>query len=115
MKLVCASFSWLIITSAFCQADSLVLALQQSKPGTAQVDVLNRLSSHFRDKDNNTAISYSRRALRLADSLQYQSGKALALENTGWILYRMGDYTQSLTLSLDAMKQNELIGDSTAL
>lgn len=51
----------------------------------------------------------------MADSLGYTAGGALALENTGWILYRMGDYTQSLTLSLEALQKNRLIGDKIAM
>ncbi len=77
--------------------------------------MLNKLSTFYRDKDNNIALAYSKRSLRLADSLNYLPGKALALENTGWILYRMGDYTQSLNLSLQALKTNEQIKDSLAM
>jgi signal transduction histidine kinase len=115
MKFVCTSLIWFVTASAFCQVDSLILELKKSKSGMEQVDILNKLSTLFRDKDNIKSITYARRALNLADSIQYQQGKALALETTGWILYRMGDYTQSLTLSLEALKTNEQLQDSAAM
>src|SRR6266516_3065115 len=110
--LVCAVW---ISSSAYGQTDSLLLILEKLKPGIAQADILNKICSQFRDKDNNLALKYGRRAIRVADSLNYAAGKALALENTGWILYRMGDFAQSLTLSLQALNLNDFKGDKLAM
>jgi signal transduction histidine kinase len=101
--------------SLWAQTDSLELALKKIPPSEQRVELLNKLGSLMRDKNNRQALSYSQEAFKLSDSLEYNKGKALSLENLGWILYRMGDYTQSLSYSLDALKINEVLPDSGAV
>ncbi|HEY9046927.1 MAG TPA: tetratricopeptide repeat protein [Ohtaekwangia sp.] len=82
---------------------------------TAYVNRLNLLAAqHFNAAPEKTR-QYAIRALRMADSLYYEKGKADALLNIGRIHALKGDYPSELEVQLQALKLYEALRDSVSI
>jgi signal transduction histidine kinase len=73
-------------------------------PDTALVNRYNRTVFSIRETHLDSALSLSFRAQKLADSLGYVAGTSQALENSGWIYYRKGNFGKSVEYSYRALK-----------
>ncbi len=66
--------------------DSLLIRLENSKPDSSKVNILNHLASQLNDI-NDQQLIYSQRALMLAEQLHDIKGQAVALKNMGCYYY----------------------------
>jgi two-component system sensor histidine kinase/response regulator len=82
---------------------------------TSRANLLNRLSTSLRETDHDTALRYAEEAFSIANDLDYPKGKAVALENMGWVFYRKADYVKALQLSIESMKIAEQLGDKAQM
>jgi two-component SAPR family response regulator/Tfp pilus assembly protein PilF len=85
-----------------------VLSTQQSSPLAFAYHILFIGISHFWKSDFNLAIDLSRKSQQLFAELNDKDGEAIALNNIGNALYRLGDYqnafdvfNQSLTIATE--------------
>jgi len=82
---------------------------------TASVNRLNRTVTAIRETHIDSALALSQRAAHLATELNYPSGLAKALENTGWMEYRKGNFGQSMEASYRALTLATDLNDSLQL
>src|SRR6476620_415837 len=116
--LVCVAFFAVIMVPGFGQhnkVDSLESLVHSVPSDTTKVWLLKQLVEVLREKDNNRANTYAQEANDLAQLLNYKNGLAHAQENLGWILYRKGDFSKSLSVSTNALKLCEEIGDKRGI
>lgn len=105
---------FIVLTSAsgsFAQMDSLLNVLQALPRDTNRVNALNELAYANWNIDPQRGIGYGDEALRLADSLQYDRGKAVAHKVIGVCYWSMGSYDPALRAFFDGLKIAEKIGD----
>lgn len=105
------SFGALLITlcafNVFAQSsrpDLILQKAQQEANDSSRVRLWNEYVEAIRETDNTTALKYAEMAKNLAERISFQDGLGKALENIGWILYRKGNYSQSLLASTEALK-----------
>jgi tetratricopeptide (TPR) repeat protein len=98
--------------SAFSQkVDSLYNALKNEKEDTNKVHTLNRLSrALYIISDYAKADSVARKALLLANNLNFKRGAADANIGIGAIYYRQGNYADALKFQLQGLKTAEEAG-----
>ncbi len=92
-------------------SDSLSVALKVAPNDTSRVHLLIEAARTLREKDNNRALNFAHEAVALADTLDYDRGLAFALEHYAWMLYRKGDYSQSLQVSTRALVISRDLGE----
>ncbi|WP_339758189.1 tetratricopeptide repeat protein [Algoriphagus aquimarinus] len=81
--------------------DSLKNILPTAK-GKVRLTILNELSTHLREVEQQVAFDYATEAEKLAQKLKDKSGEAIAKENIGWIYYRRGQWKKTFTYSKEA-------------
>ncbi len=77
--------------------DSLQRVLANPPHDTTKVKALNNLAWEFKDTNPDTALSFSRQALQLAQNIGWQEGIANAHHSIGGRLKDKGDYASALT------------------
>lgn len=87
--------------------DSLESLIKSVPADTTKVWLLNELVGELRNRDSQKALKFSEDATSLAQVLLYDAGLAMALENTGWIYYRMGDFNKAFDISVHAIRTYE--------
>ena len=113
--LICGLFFPLAGFSQQDRADSLENAIKRVPRNTAKVALLNALVGELRDRDGNRALPHAQEALELASLLHDQKGLGGALENLAWIHYRRGDYSQAFSLSAEAIKAYQAVGNEAGV
>lgn len=90
--------------------DSLHLCLKPDKEDTSRVNTLNLLAREYINKsDYFIADSIAKRALTLAEKLNFKIGEANSLGYIGVILFYKGEYEKSIKYSIKALKIDEEI------
>ncbi len=92
------------------EADSLKVALEKTK-AEAKVDILNKLSEYYRDRDLDLAVSYANEAVALGESLNALDKVAIAEINKGVAYRSKGDSKVALEQFLKALVTAEKIGN----
>lgn len=82
---------------------------------TTRINQINKKVLTLRETHLDSALRFSLRAQRMADSINYVPGLATALENMGWIYYRRGMFTKSIDHSLQALRLARQLKDPVRL
>ena len=82
-------------TTVFCQADSLKRLIASNVHDTIRVNLLNTLAKAYFNDNPDTAILIAASSKKLAEEINYQTGLALALKNTGYGYCLKGEYTSA--------------------
>jgi signal transduction histidine kinase/Tfp pilus assembly protein PilF len=82
----------------------LLISPEETNSDTTRINRYNRVVFSIRETHLDSALTLSLQAQKLADSLAYTRGLAQALENTGWIYYRKGNFGKSVECSYQALK-----------
>lgn len=110
MKVTISICALLISVVCFSQhkIDSLktVLANQTSKTEN-YVDLVNSLGYNYWIIDSNASLKYGEQGLKLADSLNYLSGKAKANRVLGVAYWSQGNHLEAIKHLNDALQQNK--------
>lgn len=83
--------------------DSLSKQLPNSR-GKEHVDVLNGLALYLAPRYYDSSLKYANEAMSLAERLNYEKGKGVALFNAGNSCYFRMDLKKALTYYLDALR-----------
>lgn len=117
---------WIVVFALFAaqafgqpsRIDSLkqrVDAAQKQHNDTATVLALNDLAYSFWSGNSALGIEYAERAVRLADSVGFLYGKALALCTFGWCLYNQSQYVPAMEAYLKGQAIAESLGEKAML
>ena len=79
------------------EIDSLFTLLKQSQEDTTKVIILNRLAFRYYQTVPDTALLYARKAMSLAEKLDYQRGIGSSHNSLGFIAYSHSDYPRAET------------------
>ncbi|MET0638087.1 MAG: adenylate/guanylate cyclase domain-containing protein [Chitinophagaceae bacterium] len=90
---------------------SLRVKLMSIMPDSERVNLLNALTKAYFADDPDTSIVVATASKRLAETVNYRSGLALALKNTGIGYYLKGRFIEAVKASQQAMAVYESIGD----
>ncbi|MBI2968597.1 MAG: SpoIIE family protein phosphatase [Bacteroidetes bacterium] len=103
------------ISPAFDQyaVDSLTNALEQSREDSLKCNIFYGLWKQFVYEDRGKALYYARQQLKLAKKLNYKKGLCMAYFSLGNCFNKEGDYSKAISFSLAALKQSEIINDTT--
>lgn len=104
-------FVYIPVFSQEHTADSLKKVLQSVKEDSVRVKVLLQLSSYFLDSSPEEAKNYGNQALNLAQSINFQPGRALALKFIGSAYYFLGNTPATLEYYGQALNVFDSIGD----
>lgn len=94
--------------------DSLFQILPNTE-GTEKVDVLNQLALNLAPRSYDSSHQFANKALTLAEIIDYEKGKGVAIFNTGNGYYFTADYRNALINYLKALKILERLGPSREL
>ncbi|NBA86870.1 tetratricopeptide repeat protein [Emticicia sp. CRIBPO] len=113
-KLFCSALLCILATfSVFSQQQKLSDLLQKwhrweksgsAEPDTARVSLLNGIANIYIQNASDSALFFSGEALKMAELLQFEQGKAMAFSNFAKIHYIKGNYDLSLNNSLNALR-----------
>jgi len=97
-----------------------ILALEYVKTNKEEVDYLNQLGVAYEYSGQyNDAIQEYNQALKIAESIEYTTGKGVSLLNTAIAKVQLADYDNALDLALKAIKifdlENDIINLSSAI
>ena len=107
-------FLWFAPSTLFSQntkIDSLNILITQSESDTTKVQLMLDLSKEFFGSDSKRAISISKEAKALSESIDFKSGIAYSLKNIGLGHYYLSDYAQALSYWQKAKSVFEDIND----
>ncbi len=110
MKVFISIYALLISVVCFSQhkIDSLKVAIEnQISKSEAYVDIVNALGYNYWIVDSNESLKYGKQALKLADSLNYLSGKAKANRVLGVAYWSQGNHLDAIKHLNEALKQNK--------
>jgi signal transduction histidine kinase len=82
---------------------------------TATVLALNDLAYSFWASNSAFGVGYAKEAVRLADSVGFPSGKALALCTLGWCYYNQSQFVQAMETYFQGQAIAESIGNKPIL
>ncbi|HXB12945.1 MAG TPA: tetratricopeptide repeat protein [Bacteroidia bacterium] len=92
--------------------DSLKNVLKMAKEDTNKVNLLNTIADKLQAKGrNDSALSYATGAKALAEKLDYKSGLAMTLRNTGNIYCNRGDFDKAMECLNKALDINRQINN----
>jgi len=96
--------------------DSLELLVSNSTlPDTVKIPLLNQLVRKMRERDSKHVLTYALQAKALAEKWNNRRELCNALENLGWVNYRLGDYSKAYEVSIQAQQIAEEINDELLL
>ncbi len=104
------SLSSMGVWGQFRKIDSLRMVLYTAKD-KKQVDVLNELASQYWRVAPDSAKEFAQRAYKQATDLNYDKGRAQALNNEGAVYFVKGIYVRSLELHFQALAIAEALND----
>lgn len=92
--------------------DSLRATLAAVSPKSSRyVDILNEMTARLIYQEPDSALHTGKRALKQAELLDYQSGKAIALNRIGGAYWSKGEMNQALTHFQDSEELAARLGD----
>ncbi len=94
--------------------DSLETALQTTS-GKKKVDVLNKIYIGYIESEPTRALEYSKEALELATIIDYQKGRAAALNNIGVVYKNQGVYEKALDNYIESIRISTNLEDKLPL
>ncbi|NJM24817.1 MAG: hypothetical protein HC859_04145 [Bacteroidia bacterium] len=94
-------------------ADSLTAALRSSQ-GRERVDLLERLAFEYRFSKPEQALAYIRQGMHLADSANYEAGKAKIFSLLGIIKKARGKYDSAVYYYEKALALERKLGNAAA-
>jgi two-component system NtrC family sensor kinase len=86
------------------QADSLKQVLEKTPQDTNRVNLLNAVASAYFFSKPDTSLVFAEEAIKLAKTLHYKKGEAIAMNNAGESLRFLGDYPRALKMQFDALE-----------
>jgi len=86
------------------KADSLYAALQAARHDSLRIKTLNRLASHFRSNDPDTAIFFANQAIELAVKTSDTKGRINALIYKGVAYKNTGKFEEAMKITLEALR-----------
>jgi hypothetical protein len=87
--------------------------LLNGKRDTMQFWYRAEIANQFRQiNQKDSCLLYLQKALDLADQIKFTNGEMFARQQQAEILFRRGDYSQALKISLDYLKQAEELKDT---
>ena len=96
--------------------DSLLTLLKTDKEDTNKVFHLNKLCNEYIDiGENDKGLTYSKKALMLAQNLGFKKGEAKAHNNIGIIYKNQGNYPEALKNCFASLKIKEEIKDKKGI
>ncbi|SMP12518.1 Adenylate cyclase, class 3 [Muriicola jejuensis] len=96
--------------------DSLLEKVMEKSLDTSMVRTLNELSVEILYEENiPESLKYSKWALKLADSLDYDKGKAYAQKNIGLAKYYQGEYIEVMDYWTQSLQTFEEIKDTLGI
>jgi len=96
--------------------DSLELLVSNSTlADTVRIPLLNQLVRKMRERDSKHVLTYALQAKALAEKWNNRRELCNALENLGWVNYRLGDYSKAYEVSIQAQQIAEEINDELLL
>ncbi len=106
--LVTTSFLSAILNAQPLQRKKLNQQLSQAKTDTAKVNCLNNIALAFLSNNNDSALYFSQKALKISVDINYVNGKAKAYINMA-NAYRHLDSTQRCLAILNIIKKEKLL------
>lgn len=102
------------------RVDSLRLLIEQDKVGDSlKMEALNNLGLEMRPTRPSKALEYSKKALAIAEDLDYPVITAKILTDIGHLYWRLGDFNMSFDFLLEArhifQRENNLAGYARTL
>ncbi|MEM6525047.1 MAG: tetratricopeptide repeat protein [Bacteroidota bacterium] len=94
--------------------DSLQNALETAT-GRAKVDILNKIYIAYIESEPTRALEYSKDALELATLIDYQKGRAAALNNVGVVYKNQGVYDKALDNYIESIRISTNLDDKLLL
>src|SRR3954447_4675330 len=91
--------------------DSLVKQLPNTKEDTSKVALLNDLSATYSYINSDEGIKAGNKALSLAEKLNWEKGKANAMNSIGMNFEGKSDYARALKFYFSALEPFEKSGD----
>ncbi|NQU85472.1 MAG: tetratricopeptide repeat protein [Mariniphaga sp.] len=85
--------------------------IESAKEDTSKVNLLVKLSTHYRRSSSEEAIRYGIEARDLSKKLNFQKGEANALKYIGMGYYFLGEYVETINYWQLAMEKFESFGD----
>jgi serine phosphatase RsbU (regulator of sigma subunit) len=96
--------------------DSLQNLLKKISQDTSRVDLLNQLSTEYRNRaDYPTAKAYALQALNLSEKIFFAKGKANTYKTLGNIYYEQGEYPKALEFYFGSLKIRDSLKDSVGI
>lgn len=86
---------------------SAVAIMKQSRSDTSLVLALNDLAHSFRVSAPNRGVEIAKEAVRIADTLHFFRGKALAARTLGWCYFSQSLYAPAMEAYLEGQKAAE--------
>lgn len=103
--ILCISF---FASHSFAQQSKIVIDSLLAKLATAQdtnkINTLTALSYQYTNTNPTKAREYANQALKLSSTLNYQHGKASAIDVMGTLYEQFGDYAKALEYKLQALR-----------
>ncbi|MGD1958310.1 MAG: tetratricopeptide repeat protein [Fulvivirga sp.] len=94
--------------------DSLQNALK-TVSGRSKVDILNKIYIGYIESEPTRALEYSKEALELATLIDYQKGRAAALNNIGVVYKNQGVYDKALDNYIESIRISTNLDDKLLL
>lgn len=95
--------------------DSLLKELSKVKNDTVKVKLLNSISKKYLQYDNNNGIEYGKKALKLAEELNWRKGISLSAKILGYNYHSKAIYYNALECYFKAQKADEYLKDTFEL
>lgn len=95
--------------------DSLLLEIEARPDDTSKVDELTELAWNIKHNQPQKGLFAARRALKIANQINYEKGLSDASHTLGMIYWNQGEYSQASEFYFAAMRIRERLGDSLNL
>jgi signal transduction histidine kinase len=92
--------------------DSLKQKLASAKEDTAKVNLLFNLSYSYLMAYGDTAITYAKQGVQLAQKIKYGYGEVLCMNMLSWGLTNLGNFTSALDFGFKALALSENLHDT---
>jgi tetratricopeptide (TPR) repeat protein len=101
--------------SGFSQVNQLIIQLENKNEDTSKINLLNKIAdaSYYTNPDD--INKYANLALNLSEKLNYQWGKAQALNNLGIFFRAKGLYSFSIDYHFNSLKIMESLNDTSGM
>ena len=108
-------FLLFLLSRMLVAQSDLLLSRKESESDTLQINFLNQTAAKFLNSNPDTAFVFTKKALLLAEKINFHAGLAQAYENLGWIFYNQGIFRQAIAYFLKAIDFYKETGDKKGL